>query len=170
MFKGKRNIFMDAHSQHYIFFFLFRKTLHLGVKMKARYARKIFLRHFWKLKFCRPTLSTWPRCVCLAATPISRFLSVTHARLPRPPPSYFTSFVSPPEYPPLTFLFRLPCTRARVWAGRINIFVSVNRIRVVSVPRNLGEFRSHFGNRANIDNKAQDSPPMYMYSIAHNAD
>lgn len=102
----------------------------------AQYTGKIFLHHFWKLKFCCSTLST----ACLAATPILGFLSVTQD----------PHLISP-------LLSRLPNILRRFYstshtyaylARRVNIFISSKQDSVFSA----GKFRkvhSHFDNSEN---------------------
>lgn len=118
--KENENISTDAFNA--IFFFL---EHWLGIKTKAHYVRKIFLRHFWKLKFCCATLST---CPCVVATPISRFFSITHTRdsphLILPLLSRFPNILW--RFYSASYTYVYMYTRL---AGRINIFVSVNRIR-----------------------------------------
>lgn len=109
---------------------IFFRDCWLEVKTKAhrrktQYTGKIFLRHFWKLKFCCSTpIECLSRCYPTPVfsqrheTPILFHLFCLASRI------FFDAFTP-------------PCTHTLYLAGGINIFVPVNRIRC-SLSRNLG--------------------------------
>lgn len=112
--------------------YFFRKCW-LEVKMRAdrglaQYAGKIFLHHFWKLKFCCSTLST----ACLAATPILGFLSATRD------PHLISPLLS--RLPNILRCFYSTSAHTRTRTLVESTFSSrANRIRC-SLPTNLGKF------------------------------
>jgi len=94
-------------------------------RRKTQYTGKIFLHHFWKLKFCCSTPID-----CLSQHHPSPVFSQRHETL-----ILFHLFCLASRI--FSDAFTPPRTHTRYLAGGINIFVPVNRVRC-SLPRNLG--------------------------------